>query len=144
MLTDEELRRAVFAMSIIDERGDPDVLDLLLREANDARPAGEGWNNLTLGLQLIIGQEAYRLSTLLGVPVERCEEAGLDVLGPGRQRLRFNAIIKYAIELIGPCRELTGESPFVPYADRHAEPAAAQSARRASTIRIVGNREAVA
>ncbi len=135
MLTDQELRQAVFALQIIEDRGDPDEFQEVLREAMaDAPPRDE----LTLGDSLRAGQ----LSRLLNVDRDRCEAAVSDAWGSNRQRRRFVVIVKYAIELIGPCRELTGQSPFVPYAETPL--ATAPAARRPSTIRIVGDREAVA
>jgi len=115
MLTNQELRQAAFALNIIKERGDRHVFEAILSDANKAAPAGDGWDNLTLGRRLNLTAEADALSRLLGEPVERCETAVLDVFGPGRARLRFKAIVDYAIELFGPCRELTGESLFSPY-----------------------------
>jgi hypothetical protein len=38
MLTDQELRQAVFALMIIDERGDRDVFQEVLREASASSP----------------------------------------------------------------------------------------------------------
>jgi hypothetical protein len=136
MLTDQELRQAVSALGVIEERGDREVLQLLLREANDATPGGEGRNNWTMGQYLEIGRVGRELSHVLGEPSERCESAAADVLGPGRQRLRFMAMVNYAITLIGACRELTGESPFTPYM---SEPTTKPSQR--STVRIIGDQE---
>ena len=137
MLTNAELRQAVFALDIIEQRGDSDVFQLLLKDARDVTPCGDDWKNLTVGEHLQIGHVADELSKLLGEDFHRCENAARDVLSPGRQQLIFATIVRYAIELIDPCIELTGQSPFVPYADRQEKPAPTPSARRPSTIRIV-------
>jgi hypothetical protein len=58
------------------------------------------------------------------------------MLGTGRQKLRFQALIGYAIELIGPCRELTGESPFIPYT---SEPKEKNKPIERQAVRIVAD-----
>jgi hypothetical protein len=109
------LRQAIFALNIIEERGDRDVFSLIMREVNEAMPATDDLDNLTLGARIRIRTAGDELAQLLGAPAERCRHAALDVMGPGRQRLRFQALVRYAIDLIGPCRELTGESIFTDY-----------------------------
>ena len=134
MLTDVELRQAAFALQIINERGDSDVLALILRKAGES-PENRG-----------MGMIAGRLSSMLRVPRERCDEAEQDVFGRSRQREAFCEIVNYAIQLIGPCRELTGQSHFVPFnQDSPTRPAVATPAARPA-IRIVADsqREGVA
>ena len=115
MLTEQELRQAVFALGVIVERGDQDVLESLLQEVNRDTPAGDDLENMTLRQRWHIEEVGRELALMLGEPRERCEAAALHVLGPCRQRLRFEAIVNYAISLIWPCAELTGESLFTPY-----------------------------
>ena len=141
MLTDQELRQAVFAFGIIEDRGDPDVFALLMKEASTKAPAANEWDSMTINQRLHVARVAAELSKLLGESRDRCEQAAADVLGPGRQRLRFQALIGYAIDLIGPCRELTGESPFASY---DAPPPAIAAQGRPSTIRIVADERGVA
>jgi hypothetical protein len=137
VLTDQELRRALFALNIIDERGDPDAIELILQEANASAPATDPWDNMPIGVRIRAGDLARRLAGLLGEPVHRCEAAALDALGKSRQRARFDALVSYAIELIGPCRELSGEAPYRD--DPPARPTTRAPA--APSIRIVADQE---
>ena len=90
-------------------------------------PAADPWQYQPVSVDFLL---ARRLSNLLGEPREQCEEAAKDVFCNGRQRAMFRAIVDYAIQLIGPCRELTGQSIFVPFnQDRPTRPAAAPAAQ---------------
>ncbi len=122
MLTDQELRQAVSALDIIADRGDDEVLQLLLREANDATPAGDDWHGLTVGQQLGIGRVADELASLLGESRERCFTAALDIHGPGRKRLRFDALDPIRDRVDRPVCG-TDRREYVPAVRRHSEAA---------------------
>jgi len=124
MLTDQELRQAVFALTIIEERGDPDEFDLILKEARDKTPAADDRWNMTLGVRFQVEAMADRLAGLLGESRKRCEIAAVNTIGTGRQRAVFDALVSYADELTGQTTRRTSSA--------------------APTIRIVANREAVA
>ncbi len=128
MLTDTELRQAIFALTIIEERGDPDVFALVLREASDKAPAANDYDNMTLGGRLHAQRLASQLASLVGEPYDRCHQAATDLLGTGRQQVTFKAIIDYASELIGTCAELK-DTP---------------KPRRRPTVRLVAYKEGVA
>ena len=55
------------------------------------------------GSRLAEGFSADRLSSLLGEPRDRCDQAAAVVFGNSRQRAVFQAVISYAVELCGPC-----------------------------------------
>jgi hypothetical protein len=139
MLTDQELRQAVFALSIIEERGDPDEWAMILREKANTAPSGERWGNTLSGLAIGCDMLAGRLSSLLGESKHRCQEAAEDVWGNSRQRAILTALVSYAIELFGPARELTGESLFVPYT---GEPEQTAKSPQRQTIRLVADERA--
>jgi len=139
MLTDQELRQAVFAMTIIDIRGDRDEFDAIMFEASNKSPAADEYEAMPLGTRITARTTAKQLSKLLGEREERCHQAAIDALGTCRQRLRFTALVRYAIELIGPCRELTGESLFVPHTSETEQKEKAKPIQR-QTVRIVGAR----
>ena len=116
MLSDLELRQAAFALNIIAECGSPDEFAYAVRQAMEKAPAAYDRDNMTVGQSNATSQIAAKLVEMLGEPRDRCEAAAVYAIGTSRQRLKFEAIIRYAIELIGPCTELTGESPFLPSA----------------------------
>jgi hypothetical protein len=111
-LTLDELRRGISALAIIDRHGRDDDLALILRKATAATQSAALWGNATAG-QVIQGQSlARRLATLLGEPIERCEQAAADVFAPERHRAVLGALVAYADELTGTARRevrLVGE-----------------------------------
>ena len=132
MLTDQELRQALFALSVIEARGDRDEWAAILRDVNAAAPAGQ-WGgaapNQHIGGSLLAGQ----LAGLLGESRERCEAAAADVFGNSRQRAIFAALVRYAAEL-------TGQSEIVPY----APPAVAKAPAPRQKVRFVSDSQRVA
>ena len=107
MLTDQELRRAVFALDQIDMNGNRhDELAAIIREANEAFPAGDGMKGLTSGVRFRCQVAAKEAANLLHEPYERCLVAAVDTLGASRQRYIYEQVVSYAIRLIGPCSEL--------------------------------------
>lgn len=104
MLTHTELCRAIAALGVIEDRGRADEFQFILNQATESSPSAEPWGNATSGEVIRGGLLARRLSNLLGVPVEQCEAAAVEVLAPGRQRAIFNAIVGYAKELKGEDR----------------------------------------
>jgi len=99
MLTDQELRQAFLALSVIEDRGDPDELAYILRQARDAAPSADRWGNATLNQEIGACQLAAKAAALLGEPRERCEAAAAEIFAPQRQRAVFDALIRYAGEL---------------------------------------------
>jgi len=128
MLTDQELRQAVFALIIIEERGFPDELAHLLREARDSTPSADPWGNATPSQKISGCWLGAKLAGLLGEPRESCEAAAAEVFAPQRQRAVYNAIVGYADELTGRRTRNTSSSPPT----------------QRPKIRIVARREAVA
>jgi hypothetical protein len=113
MLSDEELRRAVFALRIVDERGDYDVLRALIRDATRHIVTEDPRDGMSPNGSFRVFAEAEELTKLLlsrkhQAMQERCEQAILEADGYCRQRLAWQALIDYATHLIGQCVELTG------------------------------------
>jgi hypothetical protein len=128
--TPDELRRAILALDVIEERGDRDEWAYILRQAHDSAPSADLWGNAT-GNQRIGGSLlADRLARLLGERRDDCEQAAAEVFAPQRCSAAYDALIRYADELTA------GQS--VPRA------ASAPAARRPSTIRIVADERGVA
>jgi hypothetical protein len=141
MLSDAELRQAVFALRIVEERGDRDVLRAMIRDATEHIVTEDPRDGISVNHRLCVCAEAQELAGVLSrwnarAMEERCEQAILAVNGYCRERITWHTLIAYAIDLIGPCIELTGESPFVPFDASSAPPARAAAPR--PSIRIVG------
>jgi hypothetical protein len=111
MFSETELRRAIFALQVIDDRGDRHVVDAIFYDA--AKFNEDPRRSMTVGLRLQADEMARRLSRLFGAPLERCEAVVAETWGQTRQRFLFDEIIRYAISLSGPCVELTGNAPSV-------------------------------
>jgi hypothetical protein len=107
MLTDQELRQAVFAIGVIETLGDRREWECILRQARDSTPSGEPWGNDPYGARLRADVLARRLSELLGVPRARCERAAQAVWATSRQRAVYDALLAYAAELT----EMEGREP---------------------------------
>ncbi len=128
--TPDELRRAIIALGVIEERGDRDEWALILSEAHDSAPNGSPWGNATGNQRLGGAMLANRLADLLGEQRDRCEQAAADVFTPQRHRAVFDAIISYAEELTGqPSRR---------------DPATMSTPTERPAVRIVADREGVA
>lgn len=130
--SDAEIRQAIEALAIVQERGDPDTWAHLRREATASTPSGEPWGNATPGDRIAAELLADHLAGLLSVPREECRHAAADVYGHARQRAIYDALIGYAAELIGDAPSYApGARPVAPAAPRPA-------------LRIVAEREDVA
>jgi hypothetical protein len=126
MLTDDELRRALLALDIIDRDGDPDELAHLLRAARDATPSVDPWGNSTASQEISGRRLAARLARLVGESRGRCDRAAAEVFAPQRQRAVFDALVSYADRLTGQTSRRTSSA-----------------AAPMPTIRIVSNQEVV-
>lgn len=130
MLTDQELRQAVFALTIIEERGDPDELAYILRQVGEATPSADPWGNATVNQEISGRRLAAKLAGLLGERRDRCEQVAAEVFAPQRRRAIFDALTGYADRLTGQTSRSTSS--------------AAPKLTHRPTIRLIANREAVA
>ena len=134
MLTDAELRQAIEALVIVENRGDAEDFQYLLNQATASTPSADPFGNASIGVSIQAGLLARRLSGLLGVPIVRCEQAAADVLAPQRELAVYNAILAYAAELAGG-----GKSPKVENISAFADDAPTPAVRI-----VVDDLEAVA
>jgi hypothetical protein len=95
----DELRRAVVALDVIEQRGDRDQWKIILRQARDSAPNSSRWGNATPNQQIRGAMLAADLSSLLGADREQCEEAAAEVVAPQQHRAIYNALLSYAAEL---------------------------------------------
>ena len=109
MLTDLELQQAAFALSIIEERGNDDEFEYIVREHVQAERGNGRW--VPDSTRYIIGCQwfAEKLAGLIGEPKARCLRAAKAVFGGDRQRAVFHAILAYAAELTQQQRHVRGE-----------------------------------
>ena len=103
MLTDNELRQAVFALNVIDERGDEDEFAFIMSQARKNTPCLNDSQHMSTNQNFSVSRMANKLVSFFGEPHVRCREAATWVNGVSRQRMTFEAIIKYAAELTGTC-----------------------------------------
>jgi hypothetical protein len=97
----DELRRAITALDVIKDHGDPDEWALILREAVRFMQGCGRWGNATPNQQIGGALLAGELSNLLDEDRDRCEQAAADVFAPQRHRAVYDAIVGYADELTG-------------------------------------------
>ena len=74
MLTDQELRQAAFALSVIDERGDPHEFEYILAQKCPPAPGTDRWVKDSIRYNLGCHILADRLSGLLGESKRRCSK----------------------------------------------------------------------
>jgi hypothetical protein len=103
ILTDEELRQAAVALSIIQDKGDPDEFQYILAHHREHAERGPLGIPGSVGFELNSGPFADELASILGADRERCRRAVQDAFG-GDQRARqsrdaFHALLSYAAEL---------------------------------------------
>ena len=84
MLTDEELRRAVFALDLIEQCGQRNELTARLHKVRQAMPCFDDMQNMSLGCSLACREVATEASQIFGEPLDRCRAAAIYVLGASR------------------------------------------------------------
>ena len=109
--TSAELQQAILALNTIDRDGDPDQWAYVLREAQDAAPAIDPWQNVSIGTRPAAEAIARRLSAILGVSVESCFQAAQNVFARDRGRVIFDALLGYAAELGQPSHRESRVTP---------------------------------
>lgn len=127
--TFDELRRAVKAMDVIEQRGDRDDWAYILKQAQNTVPSAGLWGNASIGTRAAGEALARRVADLLGESRDRCEQAAAEVLAPQRGRVVYDALMGYAGELTGYTRR-----------ESHTTPRPIQR----PAVRIVANREGAA
>jgi hypothetical protein len=99
VLTDPELQQAAFALSIIEERGNDDEFEYIVREHVQAERGNGRWVPGSVRYEVGCKWFAENLARLLGESEARCLRAAKAVFGGDRQRAVFRAILSYAAEL---------------------------------------------
>ena len=100
--TPDELRRAIVALAIIEQRRRPARMGNSLATGRQlSRTNGSRWGNATPNQKVGGSLLAGRLANLLGEDRDGCEEVAAEVFAPQRHRAVYDAMIDYAAELTG-------------------------------------------
>ncbi|MEN6407017.1 MAG: hypothetical protein ABFC77_11160 [Thermoguttaceae bacterium] len=99
--TPDELRRAIEALAIIEQDGDPDEWAAILRQAQDSAPASDPWDNVAIGVRPAAEGLTRRLTRLIDAAPDDCMDAALRVYARDRGCAVYDAMLAYAAELSG-------------------------------------------